>query len=173
MAASLARPNSARFYILAAGVTIIDQVTKSIARATIPDGSSIRVIPGLLDLQLSYNSGGAFGMMPNMAPLFILVGLVAVFAIVRLRTADRGAETLSTGLGLLLGGAVGNMIDRVAFGSQGVTDFIHFYVTVGGKVRSWPNFNLADAAIVAGVVLVFYYVQVVKRRRDIEAQDTP
>jgi signal peptidase II len=170
MAPRLARSQSVRFYLLAAGVAVADQVTKAIARAFIPPASSIPVIPGLFDLQLSYNTAGAFGMMPNFAPLFIVVGLVAVYAIVRLRHAEPGSGTLSTGLGLLLGGAAGNLIDRAAFGRRGVTDFLHFHISAGNRMLSWPNFNLADAAIVAGILLVLYYVQVVKKRHEAEAE---
>lgn len=153
------------FYVPALGVLIIDQVTKAIARTELGGGESVTVIPGFFDLSLTFNSGAAFGILPNWTPLFILIALVAIYAIAKLRKAGAESRLLSVGLGVLLGGAVGNLIDRIFTSQHAVTDFIDLHVTVGGQEYSWPTFNIADVAIFVGAVLVIYYVYVIDRRR--------
>ncbi len=156
------RPRRAlSFWGSAAGAVLADQVTKLIARAFLHDERPVRLIPGFFDLRLSYNSGAAFGVMPDWAPLFITIGLVAVFAIVRLGRTGAGSRVLAAGLGLLLGGAIGNLIDRLVSRTHEVTDFLSMHVTIGGRTYAWPTFNVADIAIVSGVVLVLFYVYVV------------
>lgn len=125
----------------------------------------VTVIPGFFDLRLSYNKGAAFGLLPDWAPLFIIVALVAIFAIVRLRAASSGPRALSVGLGLLLGGAVGNLIDRLASPRHEVTDFLSFHVTVSAETHAWPTFNIADAAIVVGAGMVLFLVYAIERPR--------
>lgn len=163
--------NAVRFYALALGTVVLDQATKAIARAALTEGHAVRVIPGFFDLCLSYNDGGVFGALPNWTPFFIIAALVVVFAIVRLREASARSRSLSFGLGLVMGGAIGNLIDRLFLPDRGVTDFLSFHVTIRGTTHSWPTFNVADIAIVVGAVLVFYYVYVVeKRRQDTESE---
>ena len=145
----------------------VDQLTKLGARALLDPDRPIRVIPGFFDLKLSYNSGGAFGILPDWAPLFILAALVAVYAIVRLRRTGDGPRTLSIGLGLLMGGAIGNLIDRLSSRFGEVTDFLSFHISISGKTYAWPTFNAADIGIVAGAATMLVYVYVIeKRRRD-------
>jgi len=153
------------FYGPAAGMVLADQLTKLAARGCLKPDQPVRLIPGFLDLKLSYNSGAAFGVLPDWAPLFIIMAIVAVFAIVRLRRATGRSRVLAAGLGLLMGGALGNLIDRVASPTREVTDFLSFHVTVGGKMYAWPTFNLADIGIVAGAAMAFFYVYVVEKRR--------
>ncbi len=149
----------------AAVAVVVDQLTKLAARGALEPDRPIRVIPGFFDLRLSYNSGAAFGILPDWAPLFIIVALVAIYAIVRLRTATDGSRPLAIGLGLLMAGAIGNLIDRLLSPAREVTDFLSFHVTIGGKTYSWPTFNVADISIVAGAVLVLFYVYVIEKRR--------
>jgi signal peptidase II len=151
------------FYIISAATVILDQVTKFLARKFLA-GSAVTVIPGFFDLELTYNRGGAFGILPNWAPLFIIVALVAIYAIVKIGRGGYTSRVLMTGLGLLLGGAIGNLIDRVAFSSRGVTDFISLHISSGGRTYAWPTFNIADIAIVLGAFLVFYYVYIIEKR---------
>ena len=153
------------FYGPAAGAILADQLAKLAARGWLNPDQPVRVIPGFFDLKLSYNSGAAFGVMPDWAPLFIITALAAVFAIVRLRKATDGSRVLAMGLGLLMGGAVGNLIDRLLSPGREVTDFLSLHVTISGKTYAWPTFNLADIGIVAGAVMVFFYVYVVEKRR--------
>jgi len=154
--------NSIWFYSTALDVILVDQLTKALARVYLIPEKPIPVIPGFFDLKLVFNKGAAFGMFPNWAPLFILVGLVAIYAIVRLRRSGTGSHCLSIGLGMLLGGAIGNLVDRVVFSARGVTDFLDFHVR---GLPPWPTFNIADAAIVVGAILVVVHVYVIEKRR--------
>jgi len=158
------------FYAPAALIVVVDQLTKLAARSALGDGRTVTVIPGFLDLKLSFNSGAAFGALPNWAPLFVVAALAAIYAIVRIRRSADGSRVLSFGLGLILGGAVGNLIDRLLLPGRAVTDFLSLHVTIKGMIRSWPTFNIADAAIVAGAVLTMIYVYMIDRRRQ-EASD--
>jgi signal peptidase II len=126
----------------------LDRVTKILAEETLLHGDPIDLIPGVLTLRFTTNSGGAFSIGQS-APWFF-VGVSAVVAIVILATAFRHTSRLvGVSLGLVLGGALGNLTDRVirAPGLRGrVVDFIDLHV--------WPVFNLADSAIVVGAILL-------------------
>jgi signal peptidase II len=157
--------NTIWFYSTAIDVVVIDQVTKYLARQSLAH-KVVTLIPGLLDLRLAFNTGAAFSVLPNWAPLFILIGLVAIYAIVKLRRVGSGSLWASLGLGMLLGGAMGNLIDRIAFPGRGVTDFIDLHV----GHNAWPTFNIADVAIVIGALLVLFHVYIIEKRRS-EAGD--
>ena len=143
-------------------MALLDQVTKYLARQNLALNKPVVLIPGLLDLNLTYNTGAAFGILPDWAPLFIIVALVAIYAIVKLRSLGGGSVWVSVGLGMLLGGAVGNLIDRIGFAKRGVTDFIDVHVSS----FSWPTFNIADVAIVIGALLVISHVYIIERRHE-------
>lgn len=156
--------NTSLFYWFAAAAVAVDQVTKILARHYL-ENRSITVIPGFFDLRLSYNTGAAFGILPSWTPFFIVIALVTIYAIVKFRQADGGSRPMSAGLGLLLGGAIGNLIDRLSSPARGVTDFLSFHV--GGVARQlvYPTFNFADVAIVIGALFLFYSVYVVEKRK--------
>lgn len=160
----LVSKNSVIFYLVGLGVVIVDQITKIIARNSLSD-RALNVIPGFFDLRLSYNRGAAFGVLPDWTPLFIIVALVAIFAIVKLRSAGPDSRSLSIGLGLLLGGALGNLIDRLISPGNKVTDFLSVHIASKGKTYAWPTFNIADMAIVIGAVIVLFYVYIIEKRR--------
>lgn len=141
---------------------IIDQVSKAVVRSFLPVGRSVEVIPGWFSLRLVENPGAAFGALGSWPPILILIGLAAIVAIVGMRKERSKSRELAIALGLLLGGAVGNLIDRLISGH--VTDFLDFGVTFGGEFHSWPTFNLADVAITAGVLLLAYHILVVEGR---------
>lgn len=133
---------------IGAGVVLVDQLTKAWARSAL-DGSAVDVIPGFLRLALAENSGAAFGLFRGGGEIIAVLAVVAVGVIFfAFRTVDRWWDLL--GLGLVLGGAVGNLIDRLTRG-EGLLD---------GRVTDWidlwfiPNFNVADAAISIGVALL-------------------
>ena len=130
--------------VLAYGV---DRITKIWAEATLPTGP-IDVVPGVLTLRFTTNSGGAFSI-GQRAPWFF-VGVTAVVVAIILATSFRHASRImGASLGLVLGGALGNLTDRAIRGSgmRGrVVDFVDFHV--------WPVFNLADSAIVIGAILL-------------------
>ncbi len=143
-------------------VVLIDQMTKAVARLQLMVGQPVRVIPKFFDLSLNFNNGAAFGILPNATPLLIIIAIVLVFAIVRLRAIGKKRLGLRLGLGLLMGGAVGNLIDRI-IPPHTVTDFISLHISLAGIQHTWPNFNLADVAIVIGVLLVIFGVNRVER----------
>ncbi|MFT4956315.1 MAG: signal peptidase II [Brevundimonas sp.] len=134
---------------LALAAVGIDQLTKAWARTLT---AAIEVAP-FLNLDLSFNRGVTFGLLSADSDMgrWLLVALTGAVAATVLVAAWRTRRLpLALALGAVAGGAVGNIIDRVRQGA--VTDFIDFYV---GAWR-WPTFNLADAAIVCGVAVLFW-----------------
>lgn len=152
------------FYIAALGSLLVDQLSKALVRAQMSFGDSVEVIPGFFNITLTRNYGAAFGALPAWAPLIILISFAAIYAIVKLRHAREKSLVLAVSLGLLLGGAAGNLIDRLAFGY--VIDFLDFYIARETDVLSYPTFNVADMALVAGVLLLLYYVFVIEKRAE-------
>lgn len=143
-----ARSITLALYAGAVVVYVLDRVTKLWAEAALAGRPPIEVVPGVLSLNYTTNSGGAFGLGRSAPWVFagatVLVSLVIVFVSFRLER-----RPLAIALGLILGGALGNLTDRVLNGpglSGSVTDFIDLQV--------WPVFNLADGAIVTGAVLL-------------------
>lgn len=134
-------------------VILLDQLSKWYASLILIKGR-ITVIPGYFDFELVHNLGAAFGLFANLQPLWrdlllISVALIAIlFVLVLLKKSCKIWETL--GLGLVLGGAVGNLLDRVRIGW--VVDFIHLH----WHELSWPVFNVADSAISLGVALILW-----------------
>ena len=144
------------YLALAAIVIILDLWTKALVLRRIALHEAIPVIPDFFQLVHVRNTGAAFGIGANasskLVPLLLNVGAIAVFCVVvayALRTAvtDR---LLQTGLHLILGGAIGNLIDRFRFGY--VVDFLDVYI---GRYH-WPAFNVADSAICIGIALLFF-----------------
>jgi signal peptidase II len=134
-----------RLLAVASLVVAADQLTKQLALDRLNDGP-IHLINGVLSLHLAFNPGGAFGFGQN-APLFFLLASLAIIVFIVI-WIGRSAETgFVVPLGLVLGGGMGNVIDRLFRGYDGqVVDFIDLHV--------WPVFNLADSAIVIGVILI-------------------
>jgi signal peptidase II len=154
------RPVSpARKYVLFGIFAVIsigfDQWTKVLARSTLRPRGPFNpkvVIDGFFNLRYSENPGVAFGMLQSMSGgrLVLTLMAVAAFALViyYLHKTDAGATRLQVALGLVGGGAIGNLIDRVMYGK--VTDFIVWHV----GDHEWPAFNIADAALCIGVALM-------------------
>ena len=145
---------SARAAAVAALVLGADQLTKALVRASIERGEAVELIPGL-ELVNVHNRGIAFGLFSD-AGLWLVL-LVGVALVVLLAAFVVHADTPLAWLpgGLLLGGALGNLLDRAREGA--VTDFI--------DLPSWPAFNLADSAITVGVLALLYVVEGPPRRR--------
>jgi len=137
---------------------VLDQATKAAARLYISPETAMTVIPGFADLRLSFNRGAAFGLLPSFAPLFIVMAIVVVYAIWRLRHVGT-SRPLSIGLGLLMGGALGNVIDRIVTPGRGVTDFVDLHLGAAATALSWPTFNLADAALVIGMLITVLFAK--------------
>jgi signal peptidase II len=134
-----------RVVVTAAIIVGLDQATKSIALETLSDGS-VDIIDGVLRFRLGFNSGGAFGLFQGLPGIFLITTAVVIGIILfRIRKLDDPRWLIP--LGLVLGGGLGNLADRVFRDFDGrVVDFIDFHI--------WPIFNLADSAIVVGVLLV-------------------
>jgi signal peptidase II len=144
--------------IAAVTVLVLDQASKlwllfvfDIARR-----GAVRVTP-FFDLVLAWNVGISFGWFQSESPAaqIILMIIKAVAVIVLAIWMARSRTLLATvALGLIIGGAIGNAIDRFAYGA--VVDFALFHLQIGGKPFNWYVFNLADVAIVAGVAALLY-----------------
>jgi signal peptidase II len=142
------RPRTRLLLGIAAAVLALDLATKLVVVATLSDREPVRLLGGALYLTEARNTGAAFSFAEGATVLFTLIAAVVVVVIVR-----AARRLFSTGwavaLGLVLGGAVGNLVDRVfrdpGFLRGGVVDFI--------QVGWWPIFNIADSAIVCGGVL--------------------
>jgi len=154
-------------FVLAAIVLVLDQATKIGVDLWLPRDKPLAVIPGLLNLWYSRNRGGLFGTFSDLSDpwrgiLLTLFPLVAIALIgwFLLRADEQHGSTLA-GLGLILGGATGNLVDRLARGE--VVDFLDAYASWEplasrlydrfGTVH-WPTFNVADSAIVVGACLL-------------------
>ncbi len=142
------------FFLIALGIIFLDRATKLAIVQTLRLGQGIPVIPGFFDIVFVRNPGAAFGFLATLPdqvrnPLFILVSILAVILIVFYHTRYlRSHRLVSVALGLVLGGAVGNLIDRLHYGM--VVDFLDVHV---GPYH-WPAFNVADSAISIGVGLM-------------------
>jgi signal peptidase II len=163
-----------KIFLLVAFLTLVfDLGTKYWARASlpvhpdkcaIPDdivahkcvGTKVAVIDGFWDWRLSFNPGSAFGLFDSQggARVFLsIVGILAVLLMVLMvKKAKNDQRLLAIALGLVAGGAVGNLCDRIYFGV--VTDFVlwHYHAS------EWPVFNVADVALVIGVGMMFFDV---------------
>ncbi len=142
------------FFLIAALVVLLDRLTKWAVASNIPLHESVVVIPGLFHLTHVENPGAAFGLFADSSAQwkvgalvsFSVVALVIVSAL--LWKKSHSLSTTTIGLSLILGGATGNLWDRMVSGH--VVDFLDFYV---GSYH-WPAFNVADSAIVIGAILL-------------------
>ena len=143
--------------IVAAVVVALDQWSKRLIEQNIPLGGSLAPFPALepwFKLVHWTNTGAAFGLLRGQAPLFVAIALVVIVAVLvysRQLPADSWAVRIC--LGLMLGGAMGNLIDRLHQSGQ-VTDFLLFSLPVGNRVYEWPAWNVADGSIVVGTILL-------------------
>jgi signal peptidase II len=143
-----------RVVALAGGVVVIDQATKLIMLDLLPPGARIEVVPGFLAVTLVRNPGLAFGLLGNLPVAWrwmvaaLSIGALVILARVALRLLPTAAGLDVGAIGLIFGGATGNLIDRARFGA--VVDFIDVYY---GSWH-WPAFNAADSAITVGVTLL-------------------
>jgi signal peptidase II len=130
-------------------VVVLDQVTKALAVSQLADGRVVRVVGELLQLRLTFNPGAAFSFATGYTFVFTIIAAIVVVVILRISPRLRSLPW-AVALGGLLGGAVGNLIDRIwrdpAPFRGHVVDFI--------ELPHWPLFNLADSAIVGAAVLM-------------------
>jgi signal peptidase II len=140
--------SAALLYGVAAAAYALDRITKAWVESSLADRPPMEVIPGVLHLTYTTNSGGAFGLGQSASWLFAGATIVVVGIIVVVSTRLTGGLG-AVSLGLVLGGALGNLTDRAIRGpglSGRVIDFI--------DVRVWPVFNIADSAVLIGAVLL-------------------
>lgn len=128
-------------------VFVIDQLVKHLVVSTMHLGQSFPVIKGIFHITYVLNPGAAFGMLEHQRWFFIVVALAAVLlGVFFYKKLQQESILMRSGAGLLLGGAVGNLADRIQSGL--VVDFLDF--------RVWPVFNIADIAICAGAGILIY-----------------
>lgn len=136
-------------------VIAADQLTKWLVRRDLPLDGSLPVT-SFFNLVYIHNPGAAFSFLATQPGwqrwFFAAISLAASVFILWLLQRNRGKALFSLALAFILGGALGNVIDRVLWGK--VTDFLDFYITVHGRQWHWPAFNLADSAIFVGAVLL-------------------
>ncbi|MEE8360467.1 MAG: signal peptidase II [Candidatus Omnitrophota bacterium] len=131
-----------------------DQLTKFIVQSRLSLGSSIPVLKDIFHITLVYNKGAAFGIFKEQPLLFVSIGSAAAFFMLIFipRILEKGLLTRLS-FALVLGGVLGNLIDRIIFGH--VVDFI--------DLRVWPVFNIADSAITCGIALIIFKIFTGKR----------
>jgi signal peptidase II len=133
---------------MAALVYVLDRVTKALAERGLQGREPVELIPGVLQLRFTTNPGGAFGLFGEASWLFVTVSAVVIVVVI-VASRSLPSTIAAVGLGLVLGGAMGNLTDRLIRGegfSGEVVDFIDVHV--------WPVFNLADTGIVLGAAIL-------------------
>ncbi|MES9944267.1 signal peptidase II [Candidatus Thiodiazotropha sp. CDECU1] len=153
-----------RWLWLSLVVVVLDQVTKQIAESSLTLYESVRVLP-IFDLTLLYNKGAAFSFLSNQGGwqrwffIVLAIGVCGVLVgwIWRLK---RDEQWIAVALSLIIGGAIGNVIDRILFGQ--VIDFLHFHY----QQHYFPAFNVADSAITLGVIIMLYDALILAKKRE-------
>jgi len=148
--------------IIAMLVLIADQGSKALIRYLMPVDTSIALVPGIVHITHVRNPGAAFSLFPDQRLIFLIASIAVIISIVYYYRRAGGVDRMLTiALGLVLGGATGNLIDRVVSGR--VTDFIDF--------RVWPIFNIADSAIDIGVALLIISMFSSARKESAQAKN--
>lgn len=148
--------------VVGALVIAVDQATKTLALERLADGP-VDLFGGFVTLRITINSGGAFGVLQGV-PGFFLVATIGIIVGILLWARHVEQRGWLAALGLVLGGGVGNVVDRVVRDHGGVVDFV--------DLHWWPVFNVADACIVTGVCLLLL-LGVADERRSQRADERP
>ena len=135
-------------FVIVTTVLALDQLAKFLVVKNLSCNESIPVIKGIFHLSLVFNKGAAFGILKNQLPLFIFSSIIAAVLIFIELKSKKHRLLYEVALSLILAGALGNLIDRLAHGY--VIDFLDF--------RIWPVFNVADSAITVGAVLLAWTI---------------
>jgi len=137
------------YYVIALFIIAIDQISKWLIVKNMELGTSIPIIDNVLYITSHRNRGAAWGILENKMWFFYIITVVfVVFIVFYMKKYAKTDKLLGISLGLILGGAIGNFIDRVF--RQEVVDFIHVYIFS----YNYPVFNIADSALCIGVVLI-------------------
>lgn len=136
----------------ALAVFVLDIATKALALERLRAFQPHEVIPGFFSLSLVFNRGAAFGILPGRACIFMVLAAGTILAMLIFAWLNKSASVMLTiALGLVCGGAAGNLLDRIRFGH--VVDFLDFYI---GRWH-WPAFNVADSSICIGAGLLILH----------------
>jgi signal peptidase II len=147
------------YYLIALFVILLDQFTKWLIVSRMQFGESIQIIDKILYITSHRNRGAAWGILQGQMWLFYVITLVVIAAIIiYIQKAAKGKWLLGISLGLMLGGAIGNFIDRVV--RKEVVDFIHAFIFG----YNFPVFNIADSALCIGVILLM--IQMLRDERE-------
>lgn len=151
----------------AGGVLVLDQLTKWLVSTRLLLGEPVPVLGDVVRLTLVHNRGAAFGLFPGSRLPFIIVSILAIAVVLYLFQRDAYRSGLSRVLlGGILGGALGNLIDRARLGY--VVDFIE----VGVGSLKWPVFNVADSAVTLGVIILAWFLTRPGRHAAAPAEDS-
>ncbi|KPJ68452.1 hypothetical protein AMJ44_06460 [candidate division WOR-1 bacterium DG_54_3] len=145
------------FYVLALAILIIDQVLKSLVHQSMSLGQSIPLLDGIIKLTYVRNTGAAFSLFVGFSPYLLVIGVIVALAVIYFHYKIPARNYyLQTGLAFILGGSLGNLVDRI-FRSY-VIDYL--------DVTVWPVFNFADIMINAGVILIAFKL-FAERKKDV------
>lgn len=148
------------YYVIAVAVIAVDQLTKYLVVIQMEQGQSIELISGFLYLTSHRNAGAAFGILQGQMWLFYIATVIVVGVIVyMIITQAKESRFFGISLGLVLGGAIGNFIDRLLEGE--VVDFIDVFIFT----YNFPIFNVADSALVIGVGMMMIYFILEEKRQ--------
>lgn len=132
----------------------LDFITKRLVQTHIPKGTSITIIDGFFNLRHDGNTGAAFGILAGQRTLLVIITIAALIFIVVYSFRFSHSRWMQVSLGFLLGGAVGNFIDRIYLGE--VVDFLQFGIE--SKRLYWPTFNVADISVCIGAGMLIVYL---------------
>ncbi|WEG11645.1 signal peptidase II [Pullulanibacillus sp. KACC 23026] len=140
------------YYALAIFVVLLDQISKYVVSHAMNVGDNIPIIPNVFYITSLRNSGAAWSILEGRMLFFYIISIVVLVVVIYyMQKLGRFKPLLGTSLGLIIGGTLGNFIDRLLHGQ--VVDFIHVYI----GSYSYPIFNLADSALCIGAVLLLIY----------------
>lgn len=150
-----------RFWLTIIAIILIDQLCKFTVDSTMVLGQTLEVVPGTINLALVHNYGAAFGIMQGKSWLFLIMAFMVIAFIIYLYVKYPFPPLGQYAGALLIGGAIGNFIDRWLYGY--VIDFI--------SIGWWPVFNVADMAIVIGGILFFIFVWQTEKQEGANERD--
>ena len=147
---------STLIWTVACLVFFLDQIVKYVISSRLGLNDSVAIVRNVFHITLVHNTGAAFGIFKDQTLFFISISIVSIISIIIfLRKNTKSSVLIDVALALILGGALGNLLDRLRFGY--VIDFLDF--------RIWPVFNIADSAITIGVFLAVLSLFKIKRKR--------
>jgi signal peptidase II len=151
------------YYVVALIVILLDQFTKWVVVKTMDLGESIPIVGNFLFITSHRNRGAAWGILQNQMWFFYVITIIVIIAlIIYIQKLNRHQLLFGIALGLMLGGAIGNFIDRVF--RKEVVDFIDSWIFS----YHYPIFNVADSSLVVGVILVMVYMLFFERKQEKE-----